>query len=316
MHVLFFIITSLFFSAALLSIPQKSKVDISNKTGSAIVVNSTTTIPPRTKAQLITKLTNLKSSSLPTKNNANPWFNAIVLKKIDQINSLVESGFIPDERTILFAMDNNLPTRLIIKLTQKAGYNLSHVFPNGISLAKYAFQRMPTEIDSIIYLIENGGSFSNENMQCGIMTHAPSDEDILALLQAFLKNNYSIDFILKTDWFRYFARDEVLDLLFRFGLNPNATIEIGNSSRPTSLLCYFIRQNRVASVEKLIAHGADINQMSFDPNDYSDKKITPLRLALNVRKQYGSYNSCENDKIIELLVAHGAVLNDQELKEL
>jgi hypothetical protein len=308
-------------SGTILPARRKTTVVIANKSNSSITAHTTTPIPPQTKAEITTTFTNI---DIPAVKN-DPLLMAIVLKKEDQIEALLKSGPIPDEKVIIFAMDNGLPTKTVELLVKKAGYSNSHLFSNVLSVNKYAFNCV-RDVDSYVRLIENGVDFHNE-VECSSCCYWPGTHgDVLKLVQAFLKTGYGPNFIVHNDHLRMMClsrfADEVLDLLFMYGL----------TQADASWLLFFYIENaciaynaRIAYIEKLLSYGVNVNQRRINNNPTGSDcnttcntgntgagnaydQITPLSRALLIRKSYVGHENTNNDKIIEMLISHGAII--------
>ncbi len=298
------------FNSIVLPTPlKKSKVVITNESDDSIAVNTVTIVPSQTKAVVATTLTNL-----PPKSDLSDIQMAIILKDIAKINQLLQSGFIPNDKTIAFAMDNGLPGKTIVSLVQKAGRPLNLIFSNGMTLKQYAIEGKQHDIDLLIYLIENNVSFHDcaETIDCAATSNW---DNSLKLISAFLKKGYGPDFILKHSCFIHnmIGHDKdgrCLSLLLKFGLDPN-TILWSGSNQSMPLICFFMLGNNTTEVRMLIAYGVKINQKISPaqcPTFSFTDSITPLSFALLIRKSNNQYPCPELDNIINLLVKHGAIL--------
>ncbi len=295
---LFATVISLFSCVMLPTTSKRNKIVVVNKTNNAVAVNTITVLPSQTKATIVTTLT-----SLPPKSVLPAIQKAIILKDIAKINQLLQLGFVPDDNIIVFAMDNKLPGRTILSFVQKAGHSLDYVFSNGLTL-KISFHDC-----------NDNFSFAN----------TASFDETFKLVYAFLKMGYSPNFVLEHYWFQNVTNNDnakLLGLLFQFGLDPNYVllpcVDVGccpaGLDEGISLFCWFITTNQVGAIEKCIACGADVNYKTSAkylkgqnivrtiPTD----KVTPLSFALLLRKWPYRQFSPELDKIIEILVKHGA----------
>lgn len=263
--------------------------------------------------------------------NFNAFKEAIILKDVGSVNYLLNSGIVPDDQTIMFAMDNGLPGMVILSLVKKANFKLDRTFSNGMSLKKYSLIESPYNKSLLVYLVQNGISFHHDAESINYFSYdAHSSKKInhtLELVRVFLENGYTSDFILKSSCFLQNLRgldlgNQVFDLLFQFGLDPNISLKFGHGVS-VSLLCFGTYQGIVDGninlIEKLIAWGASVNQTSFVGDfgpiglgfSYEDafaKKITPLVFALLWRKSLAPRSCPAIDKVIEILIKNGAVL--------
>ena len=242
-----------------------------------------------------------------TANNLTPLMKAIALNQEEQAKYIIHSGTIPTKQEIAYAMEAKFSVKLIFKMIQTAGYDLSNKFSERYeNFYQYTFEQMMKDPDSMIYLIAEGVDFYKvANQEAGFI--GENIEGTKRILNALLDAGYSPSFIVKSSIWRriILAYEQCLDILLAHGLNPNETFKANKQNDQTdrTLLIHFIGVKKI--VEKLIKHGADVNQAGDVNSSGMFKK--PLAIALENRTNYPQ-NTLHNIEIIELLIANGATL--------
>lgn len=263
--------------------------------------------------------------------NLDELTKAILLKDCAKISKLLahDQAYKKDQITdkiIVFAMDNNLPGNTILELVLKAGFSVHHEFSNGTTLTQLALTQ--GDIALVISLMEYGISFYNEQ-DCGYYHHNPIQEYNVPLTKALLKHGYGTKFILNSCTIRthclfysdenkqLILNDEAFKLLLQAGFAIDEYFSKYHDEQQT--LLFFMIQNRCmpSEIQKIINLGANVNVpckayngYDYSKNTYIYKEITPLAMAVGLRKDfcYDQAYTSNLDKIIEILVHHGATL--------
>ena len=236
---------------------------------------------------------------------------AIILKNSIEIKQLLNSGTMPDDTIICFAMDNKLTPDILLALISSSPFNLSHTFSNDLNLLRYSL-KFPFKdyVKVLIYLLDQGveitlpDDYLRTNGNLG--GHAYGEFQI-SLVQAFLRNGYKPDFILDSGVWNYVCMawysKECWGLLLSSGLNPNKEIEQGPTSMP--LLIWAINKRYVDLVQLLIDYKALLNQYFIN---YDGSLVTPLAYTIS-RRTHAHYNK-ELEEIISILVGSAHIFNE------
>jgi ankyrin repeat protein len=333
------IIPALLFSVQLIGIQRtvKHKVKVRNQTDKPIAVQHT--IPSNTEAIIVAKLTSLAAPNdmrplykailndsaseikkiIQSGININaeidgksPLLLAVLLKKTNAINTLVECGARINKNLVKYALKlHDINTALL--LIKKGNLDINAIYNiYGQEESILLFACRSNDLKASVQLIKNGAKITTNDeciLACNLANHLHSlDDEKITLIQYLVDYGFNINKLLEI-WLRYSFgsnREKIAGLLIRNSANPNYEFKENLGYSPTGIelhgsrtpLFLAISHNCPKDViEFLIDMGADINKKAtsaYTPYNL----VTPLAFAIEQGKS----------EIVALLIECGANL--------
>lgn len=289
-------------------------------------------VPPKSKADIAAKFTDLNSPSYlleqaiiknsisgvknalnfganifkPCSNGMSPLLLSIILRHTPITIYLLDQGAYADRNCIKFALknhDRNLAYRLLS--TRKAYFDKLTVYS---AYAQYSFNY--TFWDCITKLKKSSSRFwdikPSQEEQRKSLHIRPNAQKIIKLMQEMLHAGYAINDLWNAQvngslWLLAYdkqASKDIIDFLKLKGAQVNHVFYLKNvKSMPSTPLLQAIAAENIYAVKTLLNWGADANQEGY--NSDCSWCLTPLAYALQKDSQ-------SMHDIIKLLIEHGA----------
>lgn len=235
------------------------------------------------------------------KDNKSPLFWAIVLKRPEIVETLLNCGAKADKEFIQYAIKvGDFYSAFLI--SKNLAVDLDVLYENA-TLLSHALNWADYKL--VLLLLRNGAYFENDKVHFKGISGNVETSVILAIYQELINRGYPVNnFWYEWPWSHWWTdKPEVIDFLICNGANLNYSYE-SNKFIQTPLFLAISRRD-VNSVKCLLRHGVNVNQQASSVW-YYDETINNTTHKLQTPLAYAIDTGCTD--IIQLLLEGGTSL--------